>query len=188
AVASAAERAENARGKSELAHAGAAEGRRVVDLAKETMGEISASSERIFSITSVIDEISFQTNLLALNAGVQAARAGDAGRGFAVVASEVRALAQRSADAAKEINALIGDSARLVRKGVARVEETGQALAHILEQMQQIAADVTEIAGATQEQSRSIAEANGAMRSLGQMSQQVVASFEETSAATSTLK
>ncbi len=99
------------------------------------MGRIERSSKQISQIIGVIDEIAFQTNLLALNAGVEAARAGDAGKGFAVVASEVRALAQRSAEAAKEIKGLIASSTEEVSGGVRLVAETGKALSQIIEQV-----------------------------------------------------
>ena len=110
------------------------------------MGAIDKSAHEISQIIGVIDEIAFQTNLLALNAGVEAARAGDAGRGFAVVASEVRALAQRSAEAAKEIKVLIGTSTSHVSRGVTLVSETGSALGRILVQVRQINEAVNDIA------------------------------------------
>ena len=187
-VRSAAERAHAARTKSKTASESAETGRKVVAAAMQTMQEIEASSVKISRITAVIDDIAFQTNLLALNAGVEAARVGEAGRGFAVVASEVRALALRSAEAAREINVLIGESSSLVKKGVTRVEETGQALVVILEQVRQIAIDVAEIANSTSEQSKGISEVNISMQSLGQLTQQIVAMFEETSAATLSLE
>ncbi|MEZ5769235.1 MAG: methyl-accepting chemotaxis protein [Paracoccaceae bacterium] len=107
------------------------------------MGEIEASSQQISKITGVIDDIAFQTNLLALNAGVEAARAGDAGRGFAVVASEVRALAQRSSDAAREINELIQASGTHVARGVDLVGRTGVALNEIADKVRQISRNVS---------------------------------------------
>ena len=116
------------------------------------MGGIETSSKQIAKIIGVIDEIAFQTNLLALNAGVEAARAGDAGRGFAVVASEVRALAQRSADAAKEIKTLISTSTQQVDAGVRLVGETGNALGRIVAQVATMNTLVTEIAASAQEQ------------------------------------
>ena len=124
----------------------------VVRQAVEAMTGIERSAREISQIIGVIDEIAFQTNLLALNAGVEAARAGDAGRGFAVVASEVRALAQRSAEAAKEIKALISASGRQVEQGVELVDKTGQALARILSQVAELSTIVTEIAASAQEQ------------------------------------
>ena len=131
----------------------------------------------------MIDEISFQTNLLALNAGVEAARAGDAGRGFAVVASEVRALAQRSAEAAKEIKALISASAQHVGSGVKLVGETGEALARIVSQVTAINNVVGEIANAAQEQATGLAEVNTAVNQMDQVTQQNAAMVEESTAA-----
>ncbi|MBW8858982.1 MAG: chemotaxis protein, partial [Caulobacter sp.] len=116
-----------------------------------------------------IDEIAFQTNLLALNAGVEAARAGDAGRGFAVVAQEVRALAQRSADAAKEIKGLIRASSEQVGKGVKLVGETGQTLDQILGQVIEINDLVGEIAASSKEQAGGLAEVNAAVSQMGQV-------------------
>ena len=121
------------------------------------MSAIAKSSQQISQIIGVIDEIAFQTNLLALNAGVEAARAGDAGRGFAVVASEVRALAQRSAEAAKEIKALISASTGQVDSGVKLVAETGRSLERIMAQVTEINAVVGEIAAGAQEQATGLA-------------------------------
>ncbi|MBS0412482.1 MAG: chemotaxis protein, partial [Proteobacteria bacterium] len=136
----------------------------------------------------VIDEIAFQTNLLALNAGVEAARAGDAGRGFAVVASEVRALAQRSADAAKEIKALISDSSIRVGQGVELVAETGKALRSIVSRVAQIDALVGEIAASAQEQALGLSQVNSAVNQMDQVVQQNAAMVEESTAATHGLK
>ncbi|MFZ5729985.1 methyl-accepting chemotaxis protein [Phenylobacterium sp.] len=159
----------------------------VVDQAIEAMGAIEKSSAEIGQIIGVIDEIAFQTNLLALNAGVEAARAGEAGRGFAVVASEVRALAQRSADAAKEIKALIGASAGHVSSGVELVGRTGEALRRILAQVGQINGLVSEIAASAQEQATGLSEVNTAVNQMDQMTQQNAAMVEESTAASHAL-
>jgi methyl-accepting chemotaxis protein len=159
----------------------------VVRDAVAAMSEIENSAQQISQIIGVIDEIAFQTNLLALNAGVEAARAGDAGRGFAVVASEVRALAQRSADAAKEIKALISASSQQVDRGVTLVGETGKALERIVAQVTQIADVVTEIAASTEEQSSGLQEVNTAVNQMDQVTQQNAAMVEEATAASHAL-
>ncbi|MGI1663587.1 methyl-accepting chemotaxis protein [Palleronia sp. KMU-117] len=159
----------------------------VVEQAVTAMGEIEASSARISKIIGVIDDIAFQTNLLALNAGVEAARAGDAGRGFAVVASEVRALAQRSSDAAREINELISASGQNVGRGVALVGDAGAALKRIVASVGDISAHVSTIAASAQEQSAGLGQINAAMSQLDQVTQQNAAMFEETTAASHAL-
>jgi methyl-accepting chemotaxis protein len=169
------------------AKSGAETGGQVVAQAMTAMGEIEGSAQQISQIISVIDEIAFQTNLLALNAGVEAARAGDAGKGFAVVASEVRALAQRSADAAKEIKALISDSTTKVGQGVKLVGETGQALERIVEEVGRINALVEEIASAAQEQATGLAQVNVAVNQMDQVTQQNAAMVEESTAASHAL-
>jgi methyl-accepting chemotaxis protein len=155
----------------------------VVQQAVAAMSGIDASSRQIGQIVSVIDEIAFQTNLLALNAGVEAARAGDAGRGFAVVASEVRALAQRSADAAGEIKALIAASARQVDSGVKLVGETGEALGRIVDQVSRISGLVSEMAASAGEQATALGEVNTAINQMDQVTQQNAAMVEESTAA-----
>jgi methyl-accepting chemotaxis protein len=160
----------------------------VVTQTVAAMNAIEASSKQISNIIGVIDEIAFQTNLLALNAGVEAARAGDAGRGFAVVATEVRALAQRSADAAKEIKALISASGVQVESGVKLVGETGRSLTRIAEQVERLNGLVTGIAASAQEQATGLAEVNKAMNQMDQTTQQNAAMVEESTAASHSLE
>ena len=159
----------------------------VVGDAVAAMSGIEESARQISQIIGVIDEIAFQTNLLALNAGVEAARAGDAGKGFAVVASEVRALAQRSADAAKEIKTLISASTQQVEQGVGLVGQTGEALQRIVAQVAQIDSLVSEIAASAQEQATGLHEVNTAVNQLDQVTQQNAAMVEETTAASHAL-
>ena len=170
------------RTKTDAEHSG-----EVVHQAVAAMGEIEQSSHQIGEIIGVIDEIAFQTNLLALNAGVEAARAGDAGRGFAVVASEVRALAQRSAEAAKEIKALILASGRQVGAGVKLVGETGKTLTQIASQVAEVASIISEIAGSAQEQAAGLQEVNTAVNQMDQVTQQNAAMVEESTAASHSL-
>ncbi|MDR3463141.1 MAG: methyl-accepting chemotaxis protein [Beijerinckiaceae bacterium] len=160
----------------------------VVQQAVDAMGKIKDSSTQITNIIGVIDEIAFQTNLLALNAGVEAARAGDAGRGFAVVASEVRALAQRSAEAAKEIKALISASTVQVESGVVLVDKTGVALKDIIAKVTEMDGLVRQISASSQEQATGIAEINTAVAQMDQVVQQNAAMVEESTAAAHTLK
>ncbi|MCB1342585.1 MAG: HAMP domain-containing protein [Pseudooceanicola sp.] len=155
----------------------------VVHEAVDAMGEIEKFSNQISSISGVIDEIAFQTNLLALNAGVEAARAGDAGRGFAVVASEVRALAQRSSDAAREINSLISSSGAQIKRGVTLVSKAGQVLTQMLDSVSSISGSVESIAQSASEQSRGLQEINSAVNQLDRVTQQNAAMFEQTTAA-----
>jgi methyl-accepting chemotaxis protein len=159
----------------------------VVQEAVTAMSAIEASSKEISNIIGVIDEIAFQTNLLALNAGVEAARAGDAGKGFAVVASEVRALAQRSAEAAKEIKTLISASSTHVASGVTLVSETGKALTRIVAQVSEIHAVVGEMAASANEQATALNEVNSAVNQMDQVTQQNAAMVEETTAASHSL-
>jgi methyl-accepting chemotaxis protein len=159
----------------------------VVENATAAMAGIENSSNQIGQIIGVIDEIAFQTNLLALNAGVEAARAGEAGKGFAVVAQEVRELAQRSAQAAKEIKALITASSQQVELGVKLVDQTGGALRGILTQISDVADLVNAIASSTQEQSTGLAQVNTAVNQMDQMTQQNAAMVEETNASSQTL-
>ncbi len=159
----------------------------VVRQAIEAMGQIEKSSRQISNIIGVIDEIAFQTNLLALNAGVEAARAGEAGRGFAVVAQEVRSLAQRSAEAAKEIKQLIGNSTVQVDAGVRLVADTGNALERIMAQVNDINAVVVDIAASASEQSTGLREVNVAVNQMDQVTQQNAAMVEETTAASHNL-
>jgi methyl-accepting chemotaxis protein len=167
-----------------------ADAERSSDVLRETvtaMSGIETSSKQIGNIIGVIDEIAFQTNLLALNAGVEAARAGDAGRGFAVVATEVRALAQRSADAAKEIKSLISASGQQVDIGVRLVNETGNSLKRIVEQVAKLNALISEIAASAQEQSTGLNQVNTAVNQMDQVTQQNAAMVEESTAASHNL-
>ena len=161
--------------------------RGIVQEAVEAITTIEKSSREISHIIGVIDEIAFQTNLLALNAGVEAARAGDAGRGFAVVAQEVRALAQRSSDAAKEIRSLISESERAVQHGVKLVGSTGSTLHEIVDQVAIIAARVEEIAASAAEEATGLEEVNRAISQLDTVTQQNAAVAEESSAACASL-
>ncbi|WP_280191989.1 methyl-accepting chemotaxis protein [Delftia sp. PS-11] len=152
-----------------------------------TMQQIDQSSRKIADIISVIDGIAFQTNILALNAAVEAARAGEQGRGFAVVASEVRSLAQRSADAAKEIKLLIATSVERVEAGSLLVENAGAIIHDIVSSVDRVRSIVGEISVASGEQSRGIGEVNVAVSQLDHMTQQNAALVQQTSAATDSL-
>jgi len=159
----------------------------VVRQAVEAMDAIAKSSEQIGQIIGVIDEIAFQTNLLALNAGVEAARAGDAGRGFAVVASEVRALAQRSAQAAKEIKGLISTSSVQVGQGVDLVAQTGKSLERIMAQVSEINTVVADIAAGAHEQATGLDQVNTAIGQMDMVTQQNASMVEESTAASHSL-
>ena len=159
----------------------------IVEDAVTAMGTIEAGSKEISSIISVIDEIAFQTNLLALNAGVEAARAGEAGRGFAVVASEVRALAQKSSDAAQEIADLIAANDKQIKDGVELVSKAGRAMENIAGSVSEVAEKMDSIAQDAAAQSNSIGEINTSVSELDTIAQRNVAMFEETSAASTNL-
>jgi methyl-accepting chemotaxis protein len=161
------------------------------DQSREAMGEaieamrlIQESSHRIEAIIGVMDEIAFQTNLLALNAGVEAARAGEMGRGFAVVASEVRGLAQRSADAAKEVKILIASASQHVEQGAAAVGRTGSVLSAIAAQVVEIDAEVSTIAGSAREQAAGLEQVNTTINDMDRLTQQNAAMVEQSTAAT----
>ena len=179
-----AEGARDARAIAALARNNAVKGGEVVQQAVESMRGIEKSSKQITNIISVIEEIAFQTNLLALNAGVEAARAGDAGKGFAVVASEVRALAQRSSDAAKEIKNLIETATSEVQQGVELVTHTGASLNDIISSVMKINEVVSTIATAAEEQSTGLMEVNTAVDLMDQTTQQNASMVEEATAAT----
>jgi methyl-accepting chemotaxis protein len=186
-VANSSKRTEEARQLAAEANRSARRSGEVVSNAVEAMQRIEQSSEQISSIIGVIDEIAFQTNLLALNAGVEAARAGDAGKGFAVVAQEVRELAQRSAQAAKEIKELIRNSVDEVSTGVTLVRETGQVLKIIEGQVVSINAQLDAIATSAKEQAVGLTEVNTAVNQMDQVTQQNAAMVEESTAASNSL-
>ncbi len=169
------------------AHREATNGGCVVEDAISAMTMIQTSSQEISQIINVIDGIAFQTNLLALNAGVEAARAGDAGRGFAVVANEVRALAQRSADAAREIKGLITTSGQHVQRGVSLVGETGKALGQIVSRVGEVSQIVKEIAESATKQTEMLGNVNTTVGQMDTMTQQNAAMVEETTAAARSL-
>jgi len=183
--------AENSKAASQLAHESSAlvtRGGEVVGKVVETMKGINESSKRIADIISVIDGIAFQTNILALNAAVEAARAGEQGRGFAVVASEVRTLAQRSAEAAKEIKSMITASVERVEEGTLLVDEAGATMTKIVESIQRVANILNEISQASAEQSASVAEISQAVSQMDQVTQQNAALVEESAAAADGLR
>ncbi|MER2601087.1 MAG: methyl-accepting chemotaxis protein [Candidatus Competibacter phosphatis] len=182
--------ADNAGQANQLAAAArtqAEQGGQVVDQAVVAMSAINQSSRKIADIIGVIDEIAFQTNLLALNAAVEAARAGEQGRGFAVVAGEVRKLAQRSADAAKEIKALITDSVAKVEDGGRLVDRAGQTLKEIVGSVKKVSDIVAEIAAASREQANGIEQVNKAILQMDQVTQQNAALVEQTAAASQSM-
>ncbi|MDG0855504.1 hypothetical protein EXH46_17190 [Pelomonas puraquae] len=182
---------EGARQASELAQTAAQvaeEGGSAVGDVVTTMEGISDSSRRVSDILGVIDSIAFQTNILALNAAVEAARAGEQGRGFAVVASEVRGLAQRSADAAREIKSLIAHNLTQVERGVAQAERAGQTMQGIVTSIQRVSALVGEISAAAAEQGRGIQQVGEAVTQMDQVTQQNAALVEESAAAAESLK
>jgi methyl-accepting chemotaxis protein len=168
-------------------HKQAREGGKTVERAVEAMSAIEASSGEITQIIDVIDSIAFQTNLLALNAGVEAARAGEAGKGFAVVATEVRALAQRSADAAKDIKKLISASSAQVSDGVALVGETGDLLGAILDRVGEVTGEVDAIAEMAASQASNLEQVSASIEEMDQMTQRNAAMVEQTTAAARSL-
>ncbi|EGJ11366.1 HAMP domain-containing protein [Rubrivivax benzoatilyticus] len=183
--------ADAAREASELAGSAAEVAQRggeVVGQVVTTMDEINASSRRIADIIGTIDGIAFQTNILALNAAVEAARAGEQGRGFAVVAGEVRSLAQRSAEAAREIKALIGNSVEKVDTGARLVADAGTTMGEIVASVQRVNQIIGEISRAAGEQSSGLSQVNGAVSELDGMTQQNAALVEQSAAAAESLK
>jgi len=183
--------ADNARQASQLATSAsqvAQKGGSVVQQVVATMDEINASSKKIADIIGVIDGIAFQTNILALNAAVEAARAGEQGRGFAVVAGEVRNLASRSAEAAKEIKALINTSVQKVESGAQLVTQAGDTMNEIVQSVRRVADVIGEITAAASEQSNGIAQVNQSIASLDQMTQQNAALVEQSAAAAQSLR
>ena len=182
--------ADNARQASQLAATAAQAAQRggeVVEEVVSTMGQISSSSHRVAEIIKLIDSIAFQTNILALNASVEAARAGEQGRGFAVVAGEVRSLASRSADAAKDIRTLIGESVARVETGSNLVSQAGNAMQEIVEAVQKVADIMDEIAAASAEQSNGIGLVNQAVNQMDQVTQQNAGLVQDSARAASDL-
>ena len=187
AVKQSAESASQANQLATSAAAVAQRGGEVVAQVVSTMDEINASSRKIGDIIGTIDGIAFQTNILALNAAVEAARAGEQGRGFAVVAGEVRSLAQRSAEAAREIKALIGASVERVEAGTRLVQDAGGTMGEIVASVQRVSDIIAEISAAAGEQSQGIGQVNAAVAQLDQMTQQNAALVEESAAAAQSL-
>jgi len=187
-VASSAETAAQANQLSGSASDAAEKGGRAVSNVVSTMDDITHSSKKIADIIGVIDSIAFQTNILALNAAVEAARAGEQGRGFAVVAAEVRSLAQRSADAAKEIKTLIGASVDKVESGAKLVDDAGQTMDDIVSQVKRVSSLIAEISSATIEQSTGLTQVGQAVNHLDQITQQNAALVEQSAAASESLK
>jgi len=176
------ENASHARRANDLARQAAQaaeEGTQAVQRVVETMGEISDSSRRIGDIVGLIDSIAFQTNILALNAAVEAARAGEQGRGFAVVAAEVRSLSQRCAAAATEIKSLIGASVSQVESGTKRVDEAGRSIQVLVEDVRQVSALMGDIAGASIEQERGIAQVSTSVTQMDGVVQRNAATAQE---------
>jgi methyl-accepting chemotaxis protein len=176
---------------SQLADSASADAQRggaVVQQVVSTMQDIHTSSRKIGEIIGTIDGIAFQTNILALNAAVEAARAGEQGRGFAVVASEVRSLAQRSAQAAREIKSLIGASVERVEAGSKLVDEAGTVMSDIVASVQRVNHVIGEIASAATEQTQGIEQINSAVSQLDQMTQQNAALVEESAAAAMSMR
>ncbi|MCY0913305.1 methyl-accepting chemotaxis protein [Massilia antarctica] len=183
--------ADNAHQANQLALAAsqvARKGGAIVGQVVDTMGSIEASSRKIVDIIGVIDGIAFQTNILALNAAVEAARAGEQGRGFAVVASEVRTLAQRSAGAAREIKALIGDSVAQVSNGTRLVREAGSTIGDVVDSVARVTDIMSEISAAGNEQRAGIGQVNQAIAQMDQVTQQNAALVEEAAAAAASLE
>ncbi|TWG87436.1 methyl-accepting chemotaxis sensory transducer with Cache sensor [Cupriavidus gilardii J11] len=183
--------ADNARQASRLAEGAsdiATRGGEIVQQVVVTMGDIKEASGKVVDIIGVIEGIAFQTNILALNAAVEAARAGDQGRGFAVVAGEVRSLAQRSATAAKEIKALIGNSAQRVDDGAVLVENAGKAMHEIVDAIKRVTDLMGEMRAATEEQTGGIEQVNQAVTQMDQMAQQNAALVEQAAAAAASLE
>jgi methyl-accepting chemotaxis protein len=183
--------ADNARTARELAATAsdvAARGGAVVSEVVHTMGSINAASTKIVDIIAVIDGIAFQTNILALNAAVEAARAGEQGRGFAVVASEVRSLAQRSAQAAGEIKALINNTVQQVKTGSELVTQAGSTMDEVVASIRRVTSIMTEIASASSEQTVGIEQVNQAIVQLDNVTQQNAALVEQAAAAASAMQ
>ena len=180
--------ADNANALAKDAHQVAVQGGSVVGAVVITMNEIQESSKKIGNIISVIDGIAFQTNILALNAAVEAARAGEQGRGFAVVAGEVRALAQRSAEAAREIKTLIGNSVQKVETGTRQVENAGKTMKEIVASVEKVTAIIDQISLASREQASGIEQVNKAIGEMDQVVQQNAAVVEQATAAAESMQ